>query len=79
MAKIDTKYRAAIPLFIQLAVIFGYLASGESFTNLMYMFKISKQSTSPIIPELCEALTDALRTYVKVSNCSTFYSMCCIL
>ena len=79
MAKTDTQYRAAIPLLIWLAVTFRYLASGESFTNLMYMFKISKQSTSAIISEMCEALTDALRTNIKISNCSKFYSMCCIL
>ena len=79
MAKTDTKYLAAIPLLIRLAVTFRYLASGESFTNLMYMFKISKQSTSAIISEMCEALTDALRTNIKISNCSKFYSMCCIL
>jgi len=45
----------------------------------MYTFKISKQSTPEIIPEVCEALIDALRTYVKVSDCNQLYSMCCTL
>ena len=45
----------------------------------MYTFKISKQSTVAIIPKVCEALIDARGTYVKVSDCNQFYSMCCTL
>jgi len=56
-----------------------YSASGESFTNLVDTFKISKQSTPEIIPEVCEALIDALRSHVKVGDCNQFYSMYCIL
>jgi hypothetical protein len=68
-AQTDTKYWAAIPLFIQLAVTFRYLARSE------YIFKISKQSTSAVIPEVCEALIDILSTYVKESDCNQFYSV----
>jgi hypothetical protein len=75
-AQTKRQYRTAILPFIQLAFMFRYLASGESFTNLIYTFQISKQSTSAVIPEVCEALIDALRTYVKVSDCNQFYSMC---
>jgi hypothetical protein len=32
----------------------------------MYIYKISKQSVSMIVPEMCEALTAALKEYVKV-------------
>ena len=53
---------------IQINIVVRYLASGESFTSLMYTFKISKQSISAIIPEVCEALINALKTYIKVSN-----------
>jgi hypothetical protein len=77
IAQTDTKYWTAIhvPLLIQLAVTFRYLARCKSFTNLVYTFMISKKSTSAVIPEVCEALIDALRTYVKVSDCNEFYSM----
>lgn len=40
ISQTDTQYRAAIPPSIQLAVMLRYLASGESFTSLMYTFKI---------------------------------------
>jgi hypothetical protein len=39
----------------------------------------SPDSPHVIIPEVCEALIDAIRTYVKVSECNHFYSMCCTL
>jgi len=67
IAQTKRQYRAAVPPFIQLAVTFRYLASGESFTNHMYTrtFKISEQSTSAVIPKVCEALIDTLRTYVN--------------
>jgi hypothetical protein len=72
-----TQYWAAIPPSIQLAVILRYLASGESFTSLMYTFQTSKQSISAIIPEVCKAVIKALKPYIKLSNCSQFYS--CVL
>lgn len=75
----DTQYQAVIPPSIQLAILLRYLASGESFTSLMYTFKISKQSISAIIPEMCEAVISALKPYIKVSNCNQFYSVFCIL
>ncbi|GFG40238.1 hypothetical protein Cfor_09826 [Coptotermes formosanus] len=62
----DTKYREEIPASIRLAVTVKYLASGDSFTSLTYTFKISKQSISMIVPEVCEALIAALKEYVKV-------------
>jgi hypothetical protein len=75
----DLQYWAVIPPSIQLAVMLRYLASGKSFTSLMYTFKISKQSISAIIPEVCEAVINALKPYIKVRNCNHFYSVCCIL
>jgi hypothetical protein len=42
------------------------LASGESFTGLINTFKISEQSISAMIPEMCEDLISALKPNVKV-------------
>lgn len=62
----DTNMRQAIPSQIRLAVTLRYLATGDSYTTLMYLFHISKQSISKIIPEVCKSIIDALKEYVKV-------------
>ena len=68
IAKKDTNYRAAIPPNIRLAVTLRYLATGDSYASLMYLFKISKQAISSIVPEVCEAIIEVLRQYCRVSN-----------
>lgn len=42
ISRTDTHYWAAIPQSIQLAIMLRYLATGESFTSLVYTFHISK-------------------------------------
>ena len=65
--KQDTKYRAAIPVALRLAMTLRYLASGDSYTSLIYTFRISKQSISEIVPVVCNAIITALKPYIKVS------------
>ena len=64
--KKDTKFREAIPGSLRLAVTLRFLASGDSFTSLMYTFRISKQAISQMVPEVCEAIISSLKQYVKV-------------
>nr|CAI5865066.1 unnamed protein product [Callosobruchus analis] len=45
---------------------FGFLATGDSYSSLMYVFKISKQVVSKIIPEVCEAIIEVLHQYVNL-------------
>ncbi|XP_015432526.1 PREDICTED: serine protease gd-like [Dufourea novaeangliae] len=61
----NTQFREAILASVRLAVTLRYLVTGDTFTSLMYTFKISKQSISNIVPEVCEALIHALRDLVK--------------
>ncbi|XP_042857143.1 putative nuclease HARBI1 [Penaeus japonicus] len=61
----NTKYRKAITPDIRLAITLRYFASGDSFTSLMYTFRISKQTISTVVPEVCEALISALKGYIK--------------
>lgn len=45
-----------------------FLATGDSYVSMQYLFKISKQSISRIVPEVCDALTNTLKNYIQVSE-----------
>lgn len=62
----DTSFRRAIPAHERLAVTLRFLATGDSYHSLMYLFKISKQTISQIIPNVCYALVNVLQDYIKV-------------
>jgi len=53
----------------KLALTLRFLASGESYTSLQYLFKISKQVISNIVPEVCQALIEVLQENIKVRIC----------
>ncbi|GBP00147.1 hypothetical protein EVAR_74422_1 [Eumeta japonica] len=65
VAKQDTDWREAIPVKIRLALTLRYLATGDSFRSLHYLFKVSSQLISRIVPEVCLALNEALKDFVK--------------
>ncbi|CAI6375695.1 unnamed protein product [Macrosiphum euphorbiae] len=66
IAKQTTHFREPIPVNERLAVTLRFLATGESYTSLQYVFKISKQCISLIVPEVCQSLIEVLKEYVKV-------------
>lgn len=66
--KQDTTFRCSISAKERLAVTLRFLASGDSYQSLSYLFKISPQIISTIVPEVCEALIVALSEHLKVSN-----------
>ena len=57
-----------------LATTLRFLATGDSYHSMMYLFKVSMQSISLIIPQVCEALINALDAYVMV--CSSHQGKC---
>jgi hypothetical protein len=43
------------------------VATGDSYRSLMYLFKVHFSSICCIVPEVCEALIDSLKEFIKVS------------
>ncbi|XKL59922.1 hypothetical protein PGB90_000938 [Kerria lacca] len=60
--------RRAITNHDRLAVTLEFLVTGDSYTSLQYLFRISKQSISQIIPVVCEALIEVLKENMKIPS-----------
>lgn len=67
IARCDTNYRASISVPEKLAVTLRFLATGCSYNDLMLLFRISVSCISKFIPEVLDALIEALKENVQVS------------
>lgn len=69
--KKDTQMRDSISPGARLAVTLRFLATGESFMSLQYIFRIPQPTISRIVPEVCDAIYTVLKDrFMKVSTFS---------
>jgi len=64
----NTQMRDAISPRLMLEVTLHFMATGNSYRTLQYFFRVSKSSVSNFIPEVCDAIYDSLREFIKVSK-----------
>nr|CAH7728868.1 unnamed protein product [Callosobruchus chinensis] len=58
--------RKCIPVQERLAIALRFLASGESYARLSYLFKFSPQTVSKGVDGVCNALIGILRAEITV-------------
>lgn len=66
ISRSDTNFRKAITARERLLITLRFLATGDSYTSLQYLFRVSKQRISVIVPDVCDAIIEQLKDYVKV-------------
>lgn len=66
--KEDTFFRKAIPARTKLEIVLRFLATGNSFTCLQYLFRVPKNTISTFVPDVCDAIYTALKEFIKVST-----------
>ncbi|XP_022162249.1 uncharacterized protein LOC111028028 [Myzus persicae] len=66
--KQNTTMRDALPARLKLQITLRYLASGDSFASLQYLYRVSKCTISKFLPEVCDSIYSVLENYIKVPN-----------
>lgn len=67
ITKEDTVMRKSIPAAERLALTLRFLATGDSFRSLAFLFRVPHNTISTIVPEVCNAIYSALKNiYMKV-------------
>lgn len=64
----DTNMRCAIPARIKLQTVLYFLATGSSLRTLQHIYRLGKSTISDFIPEVCDAIYEALKEFIQVCN-----------
>ena len=67
LQKQDTQMRDALRLDIKLEITLRYLATGDSFRTLAYMFRVPERSISQFLPEMLDEIVHQLSVFIEVS------------
>lgn len=74
ITKETTHLRKSVSAKERLAITLRFLASGDSYKSLSYLFRISPQLILCIVYEVCQALKKKLYTEIKVICFLILYS-----
>ncbi|KOB78211.1 Uncharacterized protein OBRU01_02740 [Operophtera brumata] len=66
--KQKTRLRIPIPAKVRLAITLRFLATGDSYRSLHYLFKVSSAAISIIVQDVCNAINTVLKDQIKVRN-----------
>ena len=64
----DTHIRSAIPAETKLQTVLYFLATGCSLRTLQHLFRLGKSTISEFIPEVCQAVSESLKDFIKVPD-----------
>uniref|UniRef100_A0A182RZA6 Transposase Helix-turn-helix domain-containing protein n=1 Tax=Anopheles funestus TaxID=62324 RepID=A0A182RZA6_ANOFN len=64
----DTNMRLSITPRERLLITLRFLATGETYSSLSFLFRVGDSTISNIVPEVCECLIQVLQDYVKLPN-----------
>lgn len=67
ITKENTLMRDSIPTRIKLQIVLRYLATGDSFGSLKFLYRVPRNTISYFFQEACEAIWTALGKFIKVS------------
>lgn len=74
--KQDTMMRPSISPEVRLQVVLRYLATGDSFKSLEFLYRLPKCTISCMLVETLEAIYVVLQEYVKVRNLNSDIVTC---
>lgn len=78
ITKADTVMRKAIPPKTKLQITLRYLATGDTFSSLQYLFRVPVNTISIIIPDVLHAMYNVLEPFIKVSTFFLRQSLICL-
>lgn len=74
IGKKDTVFRKAITTAERVMITLRFLATGDSFKSLEFLFKVSDSAIQKIVPETCDAIYNMLKEdHLKVIFIYFFY------
>jgi len=53
---------------IKLQIALRFLATGDSYKSLQYLYRVSKSAISEFIPDVFDAIYEGLQEYIQVKK-----------